>query len=250
MRRLLVALLFLPMLAWAAGGAVKLVPAPIDPNDVASLQSGARTFVNYCLNCHSASLMRYNQMRSIGLTDEQIRANLLFTAEKVGEPMKIAAPAKDQRDWFGAAPPDLSVIARSRGVDWLYNYMRGFYRDPTTVTGWNNTVFPSVAMPHVLWREQGERVRKEVVEKDAQGNERKDGHGHVLKTVTFEQASPGTMSALEYDKTVLDLVNFLGWMAEPHQMERKRIGYYVLIALSVLMLLSYLLKAAYWKDVH
>lgn len=250
LRHLLIVLAFAPVLGLAAGPAVKLLSAPVDPSDLTSLQSGARTFVNYCLNCHSASLVRYNQLKSIGLTEQQIRDNLLFTADKVGEQMKIAASVKDQRDWFGANPPDLSVIARSRGADWLYSYMKGFYRDPATVTGWNNTVFPNVGMPHVLWQLQGERVRKETVEKDAKGNDRKDSHGQVLKTVSFEQATPGTMSALDYDKTVADLTNFLVWVAEPHQLQRKRVGYYVLIGLSILILLTYLLKAAYWRDVH
>jgi ubiquinol-cytochrome c reductase cytochrome c1 subunit len=234
----------------ASGVELKLIPAQINVQDVATLQSGARTFVNYCLNCHSASLVRYNQLKGIGLTDQQIKDNLLFSAEKVGEPMKIAASSKDQRDWFGVAPPDLSLIARSRGADWLYNYLKSFYRDPERATGWNNAVFPNVAMPHVLWQLQGERVRTETVEKDASGKEKKDGHGHPITVVTYEQASPGSMSALEYDKTVGDLVNFMVWVAEPHQLDRKRIGYYVLMALGILMLLTYLLKAAYWKDVH
>ena len=253
-RKLLIALaagvLCLALAPARANEGIKLIPVQVDVQDVTSLQSGARTFVNYCLNCHGASLVRYNQLKGIGLTDSQIKDNLLFTAEKVGEPMKIAASNKDQRDWFGVVPPDLSVIARSRGADWLYNYLKGFYRDPERSTGWNNTVFPNVGMPHVLWQLQGERTKKVTVEKDATGKEKKDGHGNPLKVVSYEQVSPGSMSALEYDKTVIDLVNFLVWVGEPHQLDRKRIGYYVLMALGVLMLLSYLLKVAYWKDVH
>lgn len=236
------ALLLAPALALGAGPAVKLETAHIEPSNAASLQAGARTFVNYCLNCHSASLVRYNQLTRIGLTEAQIKDNLMFTAEKVGEMMKVAAPLSDQRTWFGAAPPDLSVTARSRGVDWLYTYMKGFYRDETTQTGWNNTVFPNVGMPHVLWQLQGTRQGTKVMEKD--------GHGHEHEVLKVGAPQGGTMSALEYDRTVTDLVNFMSWMGEPHQLDRKRIGYYVLMALGVLILLSYLLKAAYWKDVH
>ena len=160
-----------------ANEAMKLDPAPIDPRDVASLQAGARAFVNYCLNCHSASLMRYSRMRDIGLTDEQIKDNLLFSADKVGEMMNVAMSKKDGKDWFGASPPDLSVVARARGADWLYTYLRGFYRDSSTATGWNNLAFDRVAMPHVLWTLQGERVRTEVTLKDPSGKELGDGAG-------------------------------------------------------------------------
>jgi ubiquinol-cytochrome c reductase cytochrome c1 subunit len=242
MRAVFAILALAPALAFGAGPALKLDAAPIDPTDVASLQAGARTFVNHCLNCHSAALVRYNQLTMIGLTEQQIRDNLLFTAEKVGELMKVSASAADQRVWFGAAPPDLSVTARSRGVDWLYNYMKGFYRDPSTPTGWNNTVYPNVGMPHVLWNLQG--VREGAYE------EVDDGHGGKTKRLKLGPAQGGSQSTLEYQKTVVDLVNFMAWMGEPHAMERKRIGFYVLIALGVLMLVTYLLKAAYWKDVH
>lgn len=238
---LLSGLVLTPGLA-SASTEVKLDPAPIDPTNAASLQAGAKTFVNYCLNCHSASLVRYNALKQIGLSEQQIKDNLLFTAEKVGEMMGIAARGKDQRAWFGAQPPDLSVVARSRGVDWLYSYMRGFYRDPNTQTGWNNTVFPNVGMPHVLWQLQGIR--------DGEMVDAKDAHGHEHKELKLTAAQGGLQSAQEYERTVTDLVNFLGWMAEPVQHDRKRVGYFVLIGLGVLMLMTYLLKAAYWKDVH
>lgn len=231
-----------PAFGWAAGAEVKLDHAPIDPNSVTSLQSGARTFVNYCLNCHSASLMRYNQLKLIGLTDRQIKDNLLFSGEKVGDMMKVSAASADQRAWFGAPPPDLSVIARSRGVDWLYTYMKSFYRDPSTVTGWNNTVYPNVAMPHVLWTLQGAR--------NAEVTKESDGHGGTHSTVSLLAAEGGSQNIVEYDRTVVDLVNFLNWMGEPHQLQRKRIGYYVLSFLFLLMLLAYLLKASYWRDIH
>jgi ubiquinol-cytochrome c reductase cytochrome c1 subunit len=244
MKKLIATILLVlaPTLVWAAGATVKLDQAPIDPTSVTSLQSGARTFVNYCLNCHSANLVRYNQLKLIGLTDAQIRDNLLFTGEKVGEMMKIAAPPADQRAWFGAPPPDLSVIARSRGVDWLYTYMKSFYRDPSTPTGWNNTVFPNVGMPHVLWTLQGTR--------GFEATKEDDGHGHMVTKINMLAPEGGSQNTVEYNRTVTDLVNFLSWMGEPHQLERKRIGYYVLSFLFVLMLFAYLLKAAYWRDVH
>jgi ubiquinol-cytochrome c reductase cytochrome c1 subunit len=235
--------------ARAASEGVKLDDISTDANDVASLQSGARTFVNFCLNCHSASLMRYNALRGIGLTDDQIRDNLMFTAEKVGMPMAIAMTPRDAKEWFGATPPDLSVIARARGADWLYTYLRTFYRDSSTLTGWNNLVYPNVGMPHVLWRLQGERVaREEAVTKD--GRPIVDADGKPRKVVRLEATTPGSQSTLEYDKTVYDLVNFLAWMGEPHQMTRKRVGMWVLIALTVLAFLTYFLKRSYWKNVH
>lgn len=253
MKKLLATLLLIPALAAPAAfanEAVHLDPAPINLRDTASLQAGARTFVNYCLNCHSASMMRYNRMRDIGLSEEQIKENLLFTADKVGEMMNTGMSRKDGKEWFGAAPPDLSVIARSRGADWLYTYLRGFYRDPETVTGWNNAVFERVAMPHVLWTLQGERVRKEEVLKDADGKDVSDGHGGIRKVVRYETVRAGSLSAAEYDVVVRDLVNFLTWMGEPNQVLRKQIGFWVLVVVGMLIGLTWLLKSAYWKDIH
>jgi ubiquinol-cytochrome c reductase cytochrome c1 subunit len=234
----------------AAEGHVRLDPAPIDVRDVASLQSGARTFVNHCLNCHSASLMRYNRLQDLGLTEAQIKDNLLFTAEKVGEVMSVAMPKKEAKEWFGAPPPDLSVTARSRGADWLYTYLRGFYRDPTTATGWNNTVFERVGMPHVLWNLQGQRVLVQEPVKDNAGNPQKDGHGNAMTRTRFETISPGTMSPAEYDQTVRDLVNYMTWMSEPNQLWRKQVGYVVLFMLGLLVLVTWLLYKEFWKDVH
>jgi len=235
--------------ARAAAEGLKLDDISTDATDIASLQSGARTFVNWCLNCHSASLMRYSALREIGLTDEQIKDNLLFTAEKIGMPMAIAMSPRDAKEWFGATPPDLSVIARSRGADWLYTYLRSFYRDASTLTGWNNLAYPAVAMPNVLWRLQGERVaREEEAVRDGRPILGEDGK--PKKIVRLETLTPGAQSPVEYDKTVYDLVNFLTWMGEPHQMARKRLGIWVLIGLVVLIFLAYFLKQAYWKDVH
>jgi ubiquinol-cytochrome c reductase cytochrome c1 subunit len=243
------ALLAAPLQAHASEAELKLEAAPIDVRDSASLQAGARTFVNYCLNCHSASLLRYNRLVDIGLTEQQIKDNLLFTADKVGEMMNIAMTRKDAADWFGPAP-DLSLIARSRGADWLWNYFRGFYRDPASPTGWNNTVFLGVGMPHVLWQLQGDRVLKEEAVKDPEGREVKDGHGNVMKTSKLETVKPGTLSSLEYDIVVRDLVNFMTWMAEPNQVLRKQTGIWVIFFLAVLVALSYALYKEFWKDVH
>jgi ubiquinol-cytochrome c reductase cytochrome c1 subunit len=234
----------------AASESIRLDPAPIDTRDVASLQAGARTFVNYCLNCHSASLMRYSRLQDIGLTEQQIKDNLLFSADKVGEMMHVAMSKKDGKDWFGVAPPDLSVIARARGADWLYTYLRGFYRDPSTTTGWNNLAFDRAAMPHVLWSLQGERVRTEVTLKDPSGKDLGDGHGGVRKVVKLETVTTGSMSTLEYDILARDLVNFLVWVAEPNQILRKQVGFWVLLVLGILIMLTWLLKKEYWKDVH
>ena len=234
----------------AASESIRLDPARIDTRDVASLQAGARAFVNYCLNCHSASLMRYSRLQDIGLTEQQIKDNLLFSADKVGEMMNVAMSKKDGKDWFGVAPPDLSVIARARGADWLYTYLRGFYRDPSTTTGWNNLAFDRAAMPHVLWSLQGERVRTEVTLKDPSGKDLGDGHGGVRKVVKLETVTPGSMSTLEYDILARDLVNFLVWVAEPNQILRKQVGFWVLLVLGILIMLTWLLKKEYWKDVH
>ena len=228
----------------ASGGEAPLDRAPINVKDQASLQAGARTFVNYCLNCHAASMTRYNSLRGIGLTEGQIKDNLLFTADKVGEMMNTGMTRKDAKEWFGVAPPDLSVEARARGADWLYSYLRGFYRDPTTPTGWNNTVFPRVGMPHVLWELQGIRVIKE--EPKAEG----ESHGPAAHVVKFETVVPGKLNATEYDVVARDLVNYLVWMGEPNQVARKQIGFWVLCVLGILIVLTWLMKKEFWKDVH
>jgi len=236
MKKLFLALLFAPLLAFAAGAELHLDKAPNKANDMAALQHGAKLFVNYCLNCHSASYLRYNRLNDIGLTEEQIKGNLLFTAEKTGETMTIAMQRADAKAWFGAAPPDLTVIARARssefgsGADWLYTYLRGFYRDNARPTGWNNVVFANVGMPHVLWELQGEQVM---------------GADHKLQL-----AKPGKMKPAEYDAAVADLVAFLNWMGEPMAEFRKNLGVIVLIALALLFVFAYALKREYWKDIH
>lgn len=240
MKKLLIALLFVPFAAAAADEGYRLDSSPNDPRDLVSLQAGARTYTNYCLGCHSLHLMRYDSLKAIGLTDAQIQDNLMFTAEKVGEPIRTGFDPKAAKRWFGVAPPDLSVVARSRGADWLYTYLRSFYRDPKTVTGWNNAVFPNVAMPHVLWQLQGQRRLEPV--KNEEG-------GHESVQYKWSEISKGAQTPAEYDETVRDLVNFLVYVGEPNALQRKPIGIVVLFVLGVLFILSYLLKKEYWKDV-
>ena len=241
------AVLLVSPAAMASEGAMRLDTAPIDRTDVISLQSGARTFANYCLNCHSASLMRWNRLMELGLTESQIKDNLMFSGDKVGELMSVAMNRKDAQQWFGAAPADLSVIARARGADWLYSYLRGFYRDPARPIGWNNTVYENVGMPNPMWQLQGERVR---VEQAARGGEGKDSHGGAARAVKYEMVKPGSLTLVQYDETVADLVNFLVYIGEPAATSRKQIGIFVLLFLLALWPLVYLLKREYWKDVH
>ncbi len=220
--------------------------------DVASLQNGARVFVNYCLNCHSAKYMQYNRLNDLGLTNEQIKKNLLFTSEKVGDRMVSPLDPRQAKDWFGAAPPDLSVIARSRaevgkgsGADYLYTLWRTFYRDDAKPTGWNNMAFPDIAMPHALWQLQGERRPVFVDEKD-QHHEGKT----VQRFAGWQQVSPGLLDERQYDETIGDLVAYLQWMGEPAQGKRVRIGVGVLIFLALLVLFTWRLSSAYWRQVH
>ena len=233
--------------AHAAEGGIAWDKAPNKTNDVASLQNGAKLFVNYCLNCHSAAFMRYNRLQDIGITEQQIKDNLLFTTDRVGETMKANIEPRQAKDWFGAVPPDLTLVARSRagaggtGADYLYTYLRTYYRDDTKATGWNNLAFPSVAMPHVMWELQGDR--RPVYEKVKQ-------HGHDVEVLKgWEQITPGTMTPLQFDQAVGDLVNYLQWMAEPAQNTRVRIGVWVLLFLSMALVFVWRLNAAFWKDV-
>lgn len=248
-------LILLALLALSLGGAALAEEeagahwdkAPSRTNDLPALQNGAKLFVNYCLNCHSAAFMRYNRLQDIGLTELQIKDNLLFASDKVGDTMKSAIDPKDAKEWFGANPPDLTLIARSRaghggtGADYLYTYMRTFYKDPERPTGWNNLVFPNVGMPHVLWELQGVREPEyETVEE----------HGHQEKVLKgWKQVSPGTMTPLQYDQAVGDLVGYLQWMGEPAQNHRLRVGTWVLIFLAFFTVIVWRLNAAFWKDV-
>lgn len=234
--------------AQAAVGGIAWDKVPNKTNDLVALQNGAKLFVNYCLNCHSAAFMRYNRLTDIGLTVEQIRDNLLFTTDKVGDTMVAAIDPKEAKAWFGANPPDLTVIARSRsaagkgsGADYLYTYLRTYYPDATKATGWNNLAFPNVGMPHVLWQLQG--MRSPIYESRTE-------HGHEVQVFKgWKQLTPGAMAPGEYDSAMADLVNYLQWMAEPAQNTRKRVGVWVLLFLALLTFVTWRLNAAYWKEV-
>lgn len=230
MKKILLLLSLLPLIASAASEVKIGVTAPIDASDYASLQRGAKIFVNNCLNCHSANYMRYNRLKDIGLTEKQIKDNLLFAGEKVGDTMAVAMNPKDAKKWFGVVPPDLSVEVRARGADWVYAYMRGFYRDSTTPTGWNNTVYDKVAMPHVLYELQGEQILNH-------------------ETHKLELVKPGKLSPSEYNAYVGDLTNYMAWMAEPAKQQRKHLGIWALLFLGVLLVLAIKLKKEYWRDI-
>lgn len=234
MKKIFLLLVLLPLCA-TASEEMHLDKAPINASNHESLQRGARTFVNYCLNCHSANYMRYNRLLEIGLTEQQIKDNLLFAGDKVGDTMKVAINKNDAKKWFGVAPPDLSVEVRARGADWVYTYLRSFYRDDASSTGWGNCVFDpvycKVSMPHVLYELQGEQTLNHET--------------HQLKL-----AKPGRLSETEYDTLVGDLTNYMAFMAEPARQQRNRLGWFVLLFLGVLLVLTYKLKKAYWKDIH
>jgi ubiquinol-cytochrome c reductase cytochrome c1 subunit len=250
-KKIISAFLLAPLLAatltFAAGDHVPLDRAHVNLGDYASLQRGAKLFVNYCLNCHGASYMRYNRLADIGLNDKEILENLVFSGGKVGEPMKNTMDPNESKVWFGAAPPDLTVIARSRasgdgsGADWLYTYLRTFYRDPARPTGWNNTTFPNVGMPHVLWELQGEQEMKPA-------QVRADGYMTTVEKPVL--AKPGKLNPLEYDRAIADLVNYMVYMGEPAAKSRKTMGLIVLAFLSGLIFLVYAMKKEFWKDVH
>ena len=231
---LFLGLLSLASSSFAASGHAQLDSIEIDATNTASLQRGARTFTNYCLSCHEASYMLYSRLgKDLGLTNEEIEQNLLFTADKVGaETMTNAMRSADAKRWFGATPPDLSVIARARGTDWLYTYMRTFYKDTTRVIGSNNVTFDKVGMPHILWQQQGYLSL-----------EHGEHENHLV------QATKGTLDKAGYDSMSYDLVNFLAYLAEPSKLQRLALGKWVLLYLFLLFLVAYPLKKAFWQDI-
>lgn len=241
LKRLASIALFAPALALASGG-LHLDKAPVSTKPE-NLQNGAKLFVTNCLNCHGASSVRYNALTQIGFTEKEIADNLILNGGKVGELMTVAMTRADAEAWFGTAPPDLSLIARAKasesgsGADYLYTYLRGFYSDPARPTGWNNTAFPNVGMPHALWNLQGTQVLQEVEE-----------NGHKVDKLVL--TAPGSRSVEEYDQDVADIVSFLVWMGEPVAGTRKQIGIYVLAFLAVLFVLTHKLGKTYWKDIH
>jgi ubiquinol-cytochrome c reductase cytochrome c1 subunit len=231
----------LPLAAFGVGGGSHLHEVDIDLTNQASLQRGVKYFVNYCSGCHSARYLRYNRVvQDLGLSVEQAEKNLIFTDQKVGDTMTNAMASEDGAKWFGKAPPDLSLIARTQGSDWLYSYLKGFYLDPSRPLGVNNLAYPNVSMPHVLWELQG--WREPVYKKGAHGAGKAIDH--------LELVEPGLLSPQEYDVAVRDLVAFLTYMGEPAQLARLRVGTWVMLFLAVMLVLSYLLYKEYWKDVH
>lgn len=268
--------------AHAAEGGAPLEVAPNRINDLASLQNGAKIFVNYCLNCHSANSVRYSDLRNIGLTDAQIQGNLVFAGNSVNDMMRIAMTPADAKRWFGTTPPDLSIMARAKsvnagpsGADYIYTYMRSFYRDATKLTGWDNVVFPSVAMPHVMWQQQGPRTFTKVVTHEVFDETSGESKGWERVTTVFDEAGYSTSTAepmqgaghsthastefrftakdparaQAYDNQIADLTAFMSWMAEPIQSDRKRIGVWVLLYLGLFLVVAWRLNAVYWKDV-
>lgn len=228
--------------ALAAGGSATLAKANNDVANVASLQRGARNFVNYCLGCHSAKYVRYNQLaRDLGMSEEQVIANLMFGAAKPTETMDIAMRSADAQRWFGQAPPDLSLIARSKGVDYVYSFLRSFYLDPARPNGVNNLALPNASMPHVLWELQG--LQTAIFEE-----EEHNGMKHIVFR-KFEHASAGTLTPEQFDEFVRDTVNFLDYIAEPMKLKRQNLGLLVITFLLVFGLFAYLLKLEIWKDV-
>ncbi len=245
MKKILLTFLFavLSLQVFASSGA-HLDKVDIDLSNQESLQNGARLFVNYCLSCHSASYMRYNRMaEDIGLSEDELKKDFMFAGKKVGETMTVAMTADEAKTYFGTEVPDLSVISRARGADWLYTYLRTFYQDDSRPWGVNNATFKDVGMPHVLWELQG--VKKALFETH------EDHEGNEIKVISgYETVIPGKMSEEEYDNTVRDLVNFLVYMGEPAKLQRYDLGIKVLIFLAIFFVFAYALKKEYWKDIH
>ena len=272
MKRIIAAIVFglVPLVALAAGG-VRPMSANTDVTNQKSLQSGAKVFVNYCMGCHSMEFMRYSRLADdIGLERDLVAEHLMFNTDKIGDLMTIAMRADDAAGWFGVPPPDLSVIARARGTDWLYTYLTTFYADPNPARpfGVNNLMFPDVGMPHVLWSLQGVQsyVKAErpadVISEHIEGIE-PDDKGLVLHaavttkdgktshvTDMLQVTTPGSMRPAEFRRTVRDLVNFLDYAGEPAKLARIQMGYWVIIFLAVFAVVARALYKDYWRDVH
>ncbi|MCE9677622.1 cytochrome c1 [Shewanella sp. AS1] len=245
MKRLLIALAALvPTLAFAAGGAhVHLESANVDLHDKASLERGLATFQQYCSGCHSTQYQRYNRVaEDLGISLDDMRNKYMpIGGAKVGDLMENSIPDADAAKWFGAAPPDLTLVARVRGEDWVYTYLKSFYQDDSRPFGVNNTVFPSVGMPHVLQELQGLATAK--LDEAGRPVILKDEHGNTVTT-------GGKLTAEEYNQVVRDITGFLAYSAEPVKLERQRLGWWVMGFLFIFFIVAYLLKKEYWKDVH
>ena len=249
MKKILMVLLILMAPAWAqaAGGLscgkVDCYKAKTDLQNKASLQRGVKLFVNYCMGCHSTKFMSYERMATdLGLDTDKVLKNLMFSDGKIGDYMEIAMPADDAMEWFGTPPPDLSVVSRSRGKDWLYTYLKTFYADSSRPFGVNNLAFADVGMPHAM---QGLEGLKKAVFKTEKV------HGQeTLVFDKFETISEGTLSAAKYDQAMLDLVNYLDYTGEPAKLVRYSLGVKVILFLIILLIPAYLMKKEFWKDVH
>jgi ubiquinol-cytochrome c reductase cytochrome c1 subunit len=263
------ALALMPLAGWAAGGGPNpfVVPSNADVTNHAAIQRGAKYFVNYCMGCHSAKYVRYQLMKQVGLSEDQIKENLIFDDSKIGGLMTIAMANDDAAKWFGAAAPDLTLESRLRhGPDWIYSYLKGFYTDPSRPMGVNNTVFKNVGMPNVLWELEGikEAVYRYEVHQDghtvatfdneaeAEAMVKEKGEGYKLEKVVdrLELVQPGELSAKEFDLVARDLATYLAFIGEPIAEERKRMGVWVILFLTFFTVLAYLMKKEWWKDVH
>ena len=240
----LVAVVITPTMATAAETEkMEMAPFKSSLKDMPSLQRGARLFVNYCLSCHSAKFMRYNRMaKDLEIPPELVVRNMMFVGEKIGDPMETTMPKEASEEWFGVTPPDLSLIGRLRGEEWLYNYFRTFYLDENSPSGWNNIVFENVAMPHAMHELQGLQRAVFKVETDPDGNSRE-----VLDY--FEKTTAGKMTVNEYDQAVRDLTNFLMYLGEPAKMVRIQYGIWVMLFLGIFVVLARALKKEYWRDI-
>ncbi len=241
---LLIAAFLVPASVPAAGGSdIKLDHYEYSFRNKTSLQNGARLFVNYCLSCHSAHFMRYNRMaEDLGISEQVVRENMIFDDRKIADPMTVTLKREDGEAWFGIAPPDLTLIGKLRDPDWLYTFLRSFYKDDSTVSGWNNSVFPNVAMPHVLWTRQGIQKPIYTTSVDDVGRE-------TTKISGFELVREGTLTREEFDHAMEDLTNFLYYMAEPKREDRIRWGVWTMFFLFFFATLAWFLKREYWRDV-
>jgi len=245
----MVAVMVMPVAANAAGGGAKLLDAPIDLSDKESLRRGAKAFADYCYSCHAASFMRFNRIaKDLEMSEDDVREMMIHTRGKKGDPtkigelMRVSMTEDYAKEIFGTKVPDLSLTARARGADWVYTYLRSFYADPYRPTGFNNTVFPDVGMPHVLWSLQG--IQEPVYETVKHGD-------HEVEQMTgFRMVQEGMLSSTEYDVFLGDLTAFMVYLAEPAQLQRSSLGWKVLLFLVVFFVFAYALKKEYWKDVH
>lgn len=257
-----------PLTAMSSGAGPELEQANIDLNNHAAIQRGAKMFVNYCMGCHSAKYVRYQLLKNVGLSEDDIKENLMFSDSKIGDLMTIAMPADDAGKWFGAPAPDLALTARIKhgGADWIYTYLKSFYLDPSRPMGVNNTVFPNVGMPHVLWELQGiqkpiykyhvvhdgHTVEEFDTEAAAKALVEEKGEEYRMDRVVekLEMVEPGAMTPVQYDQAARDIATFLTYISEPIKLERQRMGVWVILFLVVFSVIAYLMKKEWWKDVH